>query len=138
MTDALTLHVAIDGDDDVSGTSERPLRTLHGARDRLRSVRHEDTGPVTVLVHEGTHELGETLIFTRDDSGTADAPITYRAATDAVVTLSGGRRLDCDWQPYRDGIMVCDLSEAASGRPRLQSALRQRSPPDAGALPQSG
>ena len=115
MTDTFTLHVATDGDDRAPGTAEQPLRTLHAARDRLRDVRHEHKGPITVLVHGGTHELEETLVFTREDSGSADAPITFMAAPDAVVTLSGGRRLRCDWRPFRDGIMVCDLEEFGQG-----------------------
>ncbi len=109
MSDAFSLHVAVDGDDAWSGTGERPVRTLHTARDRVRQLKQDHPGPITVLVHGGTHELATSLELTHADSGTESAPITYRAAPRELVTISGGRRLDCRWQPYRDGIMQCRL-----------------------------
>ena len=109
MSSPPTLHVAVDGDDTWPGTQDRPLRTLLEARDRVRQGKRERDGPITVLLHSGTHELTETLELSSADSGTESAPVTYLAAPGERVTISGGRRLDCRWQPYRDGIMQCHL-----------------------------
>jgi hypothetical protein len=115
MTDHASLHVAVDGDDRWAGTRGRPLRTLHAARDRVQKLKREASGPITVTMHAGTYELPRTLELSRVDSGTAIAPITYEAAQDELVTISGGRQLACAWQLYRDGVVRCPLSEAARG-----------------------
>lgn len=109
MTEDLILHVTLNGDDTWPGTADQPLRTLHAARDTVRLHKGQHIGPIIVLVHAGTHELAETLELTAADSGTEASPVTYRAAPGELVTISGGRRLACHWQPYRDGIMQCEL-----------------------------
>src|SRR5215217_3159026 len=109
MSGALRLHVALDGNDTWPGTQDRPLRTLHEARDRVRQGKREQSGPITVLLHGGTHELSTTLELSSADSGTEFAPVTYLAAPGELVTISGGRRLDCLWRPYGDGILQCQL-----------------------------
>ncbi len=61
----LTIHVAPGGDDHWSGALTRPnaartdgpLATLKGARDRVRTLRHEQkigSGPITVMIAAGT------------------------------------------------------------------------------------
>ena len=45
-----------------------------------------------------------------------NAPITYQAAKEGTVIISGGMQLDCDWKPYKDGIMVCDIPAARDGK----------------------
>ena len=85
-------HVAVSGDDSNPGTRAEPFATIHRAQAAIRDHKesrklHE---PVEVLVHAGTYRLQEPLTFTPADSGTADAPITYRAAEDGEVILSGG------------------------------------------------
>jgi hypothetical protein len=115
MTNSATLHVALDGDDRWPGTRERPLRTLYEARDRVQALARSDGGPITIVVHNGTYELARPLELSSSDSGTADAPIRFQAAPDELVTISGGRRLSCDWQPYQDGIMRCLVPEVARG-----------------------
>ena len=104
--DGTTLYVAGDGNDQNSGTSDRPLATLGAARDRLRSEQPDRRGPKTVVVRGGTYYLPETLVFTAEDSGTADAPIVYRAADGETPIISGGVKLDLDWQPHEGGIWM--------------------------------
>jgi hypothetical protein len=79
-----------------------------GATDAIRRLARRD-GPLHVHVHEGTYYLPEPLRFAPADSGCERAPIVYQAAPGEQVTLSGGKRLECDWRPYRDGIMMCQL-----------------------------
>jgi len=103
------IHVARDGLDTNPGTRERPLATLHAARGIVRALKGSGNGPIRVLVHAGTHYLGSTLELGPEDSGTPDAPVTWLAAPESHVTLSGGTRFACRWRPYRGGIAVCEV-----------------------------
>lgn len=78
------IHVRPDG----------PIRTLAEAQREARK-----TAATTVVVHAGTYYLPQALVFTAADSGT-----TYVAAPGENPVLSGGMRLDLQWQPYKDGI----------------------------------
>jgi hypothetical protein len=99
----IEIHVSPAGRDDGPGTASAPLRTLAAAQQAAR--RFAGREPVTVLLHAGTYYLSDTLVFTPEDSGTREAPVTYAAVPGEQVVLSGGRRLDLQWQPFRDGIM---------------------------------
>jgi len=99
---ALELHVATDGSDRFTGKLARPnaaktdgpLATLTGARDAIRMLKKNTplpAGGVTVTIGAGTYFLGATFLLDKQDSGTADAPIVYRAAAGAQVRILGGR-----------------------------------------------
>jgi hypothetical protein len=67
-------------------------------------------------VREGTYYLPQPLTFEPTDSGASERPITYAVSAGEVVTLSGGRKLDCQWEPYRGGIMRCELPAVRAGQ----------------------
>lgn len=85
-----TWFVAADGDDAWSGglpapnrdRTDGPFASLRRARDELRRRKAAGGLPhgATVLVREGTYFLAEPLIFSPQDSGTEQGPITYAAA----------------------------------------------------------
>jgi hypothetical protein len=112
----LTLYVALNGNDRNPGTREKPLATLAEAQRVVRSAKARTQGPITVYVRQGTYYLHQPLVFEPADSGTSTGPITYSASPGEQVTLSGGRRLNCHWTPYRDGIMACALPEWKGAR----------------------
>jgi parallel beta helix pectate lyase-like protein/glycosyl hydrolase family 141 len=95
-------HVSLSGNDANPGTEKSPFATLHGAQQAIRGKHKAD--PITVVVHEGTHYLKTPLSLTANDSGT-----TYAAAPGENVTISGGRRLICDWKPYQNGILMAEV-----------------------------
>jgi hypothetical protein len=99
------LQVSPAGDDGNPGTKESPLRSLAAAQKAVRSLRARATGPVTVLLHAGTYYLPETLLFTADDSGAENAPVVFAAPPGEEAVVSGGRRLELTWEPYRGGIL---------------------------------
>lgn len=109
------LHISDSGNDQNPGTQEHPLATLSGAQRAVREIKKTVRRPIRVLVHAGTYYLERPIVFKEEDSGTADALITYAVAPGERATLSGGRRLDCRWRPYRNGILMCDLPEVKSG-----------------------
>ncbi len=105
----LSRHVALTGDDGNPGTAEQPFRSLERARDAIRALPR--TQPITVWIHGGTYELAQPFRLELPDSGTATAPITYRAQPGETVILSGGRTL-AGWQEGADGIWHTDIPEA--------------------------
>jgi Right handed beta helix region/GH141 insertion domain len=76
-----------------AGHTDGPFRTLVRARDAIRELK--GSGPlksrVTVYVRGGVYQLDEPLVFTSQDSGTSEAPITYEAYPGETPVVSGGR-----------------------------------------------
>ena len=107
-----TFYVATDGDDSHTGTLEEPFATLARAREAVREARQDGAGPIRVLARGGTHYLGETLVFTPEDSGSAEGPISYEGYENELPVMSGGTKLSGEWQPYKDQILVCKLDQA--------------------------
>ena len=110
------VFVAPSGSDANLGTRGEPLATLQRAQQAVRRLKAEGKGPITVWLQPGTYYLGESLLFRPEDSGTKESPITYQAVKEGTVTLSGGTRLNCEWKPYKDGIVVCAVPEAKNGK----------------------
>ena len=119
----LTLYVATDGNDAWSGRlsapnparSDGPFATLERARDAIRQARGATglpAGGVAVELAPGRYERSEPFALTAEDSGTADAPIVYRARAGAAVRLAGGR-LVSDWRPVTDPAILDRLPHAA-------------------------
>jgi hypothetical protein len=110
------LYVAKNGNDRNPGSQQKPFATLGRAREAVRELKKRTKGPITVQVREGTYYLPQPLTFEPVDSGAAERPITYVASEGEAVTLSGGRKLDCRWEPYRSGIMRCELPAVRAGQ----------------------
>lgn len=102
------IHVSLSGNDSNSGTDGSPFATIQRAQQAVR--RRRKTGTVSVIVHGGTHYLKEPLRFSSQDSGSKETSVSYIAAPGETATLSGGRRLRCEWKPYRDGIMMTEVT----------------------------
>ncbi len=78
-------HVAPDGDDDGAGTATDPWRTLHLSMGKVAAGD-------TLVVHGGRYDerIGNLKPLPR---GTADAPITMRAAAGEIPVIVGGMTL---------------------------------------------
>jgi parallel beta-helix repeat protein len=92
---AVEVYVAPTGTDDAPGTLERPFATVERARDALRELRAADRldGPAAVILRGGVYALRQTLKLEAQDSGTAAAPVVFRAYRDERPVLSGGRAI---------------------------------------------
>ncbi len=102
------VHVSLEGNDQNSGASDRPVRTIAQARELARA----QSGEVTVILHGGTYMLDEPLHFTPQDSAKEKGAITYAAAPGEKVTISGGRAIT-GWRK-ENGFLVADVPEASS------------------------
>jgi hypothetical protein len=121
----VTLHVAPGGNDGWSGLaaapsadrSDGPLASLEGARDRIRRLRKEaggKLGAVTVFVAGGVYRLERPFVLEPEDSGSAGAPVVYRARDGERPVLSGGHVLGGFREKGR--LWECDVPEAKAGR----------------------
>ena len=74
--------------------TDGPLATIKAARNAVRDIREKDGGiktPVTVMLRGGSYCQEKTLVFTPEDSGTKDCPVTYQAYPGERPVVSGGR-----------------------------------------------
>lgn len=84
------------GDDGNAGTGpELALRTIEGARDRIRDreLNRDMSGDLTVHLRGGRYEIGRTLEFTGRDSGSNGHRVIYRNFRDEKPVLCGGVRI---------------------------------------------
>ena len=118
------LHVATNGNDAWSGAvavptgGDGPLASLQGARDRIRDIKADGglpAGGIDVVVQGGTYGLAATLELTAEDSGTAEAPLVYRAATGQQVRVTGGKPVT-NFATVTDPVILDRLDEQARGQ----------------------
>lgn len=83
------------------GSIAKPFATLARAQSEVRKTPVASRPKTTVNIRAGTYYLSSTFELSTEDSGfSADAPVTYTAYNGENVTISGGQKLDLDWQPY--------------------------------------
>jgi parallel beta-helix repeat protein len=95
----VTVYVAPAGNDAWSGRlaapnaakTDGPLASLAKARDVVR--RQKGDGPATVLIRAGVYCQPETLKFGPEDSGTATAPVVWRAYPGEKPVVMGARAI---------------------------------------------
>lgn len=129
MSKSIAFYVSADGNDDWSGRldapnadrNDGPFATLTRSRDAIRDLWGEGDlkQPVTVMVREGKYYLGDTFRLGPKDTGDKQCPVTYRAYPGEKPILSGGRRIT-GWEPYRDGILRCDVPGTKGGKWRFR------------------
>ncbi|CAA6690004.1 MULTISPECIES: right-handed parallel beta-helix repeat-containing protein [unclassified Lentimonas] len=107
---ALEIHVSPMGSDANSGAKDAPLATVGAARDALRASQKLGKEPCSVTLADGVYYLPETLRFTPEDSGSEQYPVIYRAQNRGKAVVSGGLKLQLDWQPYQNGIFQAKTS----------------------------
>ena len=121
---AADLYVSPAGNDRNAGTQAAPVQSLEAARNAARKFAGKE--PVTVHVADGVYYLPETLVFTAEDSGSAKAPVVYQADNEGAAILSGGKKLDLKWQPFRDGILQASTSPGLAIDQLFIDGKRQR------------
>lgn len=112
-----------------------PIRSLAAARDEVRRIKKADSSSaIRVVIENGAYQMDAPVHFTDEDSGTAQAPITYEAAANARPVISGGKRIT-GWQPAAGGLWKAQIDEVHQGRWCFEQlwvdgrrAVRARSP----------
>ena len=120
----IALYVAPGGNDQWSGRqaaagkTDGPLATLTAARDAIRKLKQAGalaTGGVNVEIAPGIYRLADPLELNARDSGTAEAPIVYRAAKRGTAVVTGGAVL-ADWRPVSDPKILKLIDPTAKGK----------------------
>lgn len=92
LSGATDIYVSPTGCDSADGSLERPFASLAKARDAVRAAKKSGAlskGGVTVWLRGGEYPMRETLALGAKDSGSAGAPVVYRAWKGEVPVLSG-------------------------------------------------
>ena len=137
VASAADWHVSTGGNDRWSGTravpdagrTDGPFATLERARDAVRAWRKSGGNEaVTIHVHAGTIERRQTLTLGPEDSGTAGAPVTWRAFGDDRPLIVGGVAVS-GWRPAADDkassgkLLTTDLAAQGLGGKRIGQLL---------------
>lgn len=108
---ATEIHVAPSGNDANPGTVAQPVATPQGAQVRVRSLIQAGlSDSVEVIFATGVYVMAAPLELRPEDSGTAAFRVTWKAATGAEVTLSGGKQITSAWSKGEGGIWHTDLT----------------------------
>ncbi len=103
-TEPVKFYVSLNGSDSNKGTADQPFATFEVAKIAIRDVKKSNpNSPVEVIVRAGVYYLQQTLELKPEDSGTKDAPVTWRAAENEKVVLNGGRMITGVWEKDSDG-----------------------------------
>ena len=105
---AADLYVSPEGSEQSDGSFRRPYK-LDEARQAAWPLLGKEE--VTIWLKDGIYYLDKTLVFSHEDGGTREFPVYYCALHEGKAIISGGRRLEVEWEPYRDGINVCRVPD---------------------------
>lgn len=93
-TPSATIYVATNGNDTTGdGTQAKPYKTIGKAKTVVRTLP-KTGGDIVVQIADGYYSLDETLVFDKDDSGSASSTIRYEAAPGAKPVISAGEMLE--------------------------------------------
>ncbi len=98
------------------GTAAKPFASLERAREAAR-VALKSGQSVEVVMHRGAYVLTRALALGPEDSGTASAPVVWRAADGEEVRICGGP-LVSGWAPVSDPEIKARLDPAVRDRVR--------------------
>lgn len=113
------IFVSPGGNDSNTGDISAPLKTLEGAKNKLREIRKSIGYPkkgFAVNLREGSYTLKQVFTLEGCDSGEKDSPIVYKAYNGEKVTISGGEKIPSSiWELTTDADVLAVLPESARG-----------------------
>lgn len=134
-------YVAVNGSDTWSGKlaapnpagTDGPFATLERARDGIRKMKAAlPSAGITVEMRGGLYERSRTFELTAEDSGTATAPVVYRARKGEPVRLTGGKMVT-GWKPVTDPKVLARLDTNAQAHV-VQADLKAQGITDYGTM----
>ena len=84
-------YVSTKGNDDADGSKDAPFLTIEKAVEAVRKTEKTGRKGITVCIEGGEYRVS-SLAFTKEDSGTAECPVTYCSYNGEVI-LNGGTTL---------------------------------------------
>ena len=119
-----TIYVSPKGKDSNPGTQEKPVASFATAQRLARKI--QSSKPATIIFGEGTYYLPEKVLFTKEDSKTNGASITYLSDKEGKAILSGGTLLKLDWESDGKGIFFAKVPEKLTIDQLYVNGIRQR------------
>jgi parallel beta-helix repeat protein len=114
----MVFYVATNGNDSWTGKldspnaarTDGPFLTLQRAQKAIRDLKASGPlkAPVTIYVRDGRYRLAKPLVFTPDDSGTQQNPITCAAYPGETPVLSGGQEIH-GWKRVTDKRLLAQV-----------------------------
>lgn len=114
---AVDFYVSPKGFDSNPGTIEQPFRTLEQAKDAIRKFRDKNQIHDTIMVwlRKGVYPLENTFRLEKQDSGTENYPVVYRAYPGEIVKCIGGERIPVTAvQPVTDKQKLDELTDPSA------------------------
>lgn len=124
----MQLYVSQSGNDSAAGTLDAPLKTLEGAKNKVREIKKNGlpAGGITINIAGGTYPLTDkSFELTAEDSGEPGKEIVWQALPGEQVVFTGGASTKIsDFTPVtdqaiwnrlpessRNNVLVCDMSK---------------------------
>jgi hypothetical protein len=88
----LDIYVSTNGNDTWEGTSDRPLKSLIGARNKIREIKSTRTfkDTIRVQISPGKYPMTNTFELYTEDGGSPEAPVMYQGIEPGKTIFSGG------------------------------------------------
>ncbi|WP_165852036.1 right-handed parallel beta-helix repeat-containing protein [Mucilaginibacter terrenus] len=92
------IFVSPKGSDLNSGSITSPFRTIHKAKEVVRTLRSKASySKITIYLREGVYQIDKPIIFSDADGGTDVCAIVYAAYKNENVIISGGKQITSKW-----------------------------------------
>jgi hypothetical protein len=113
---AAVFHVSRRGSDADPGTQAKPFATIAQAQKAVRKrIAAGLKDNVTVMIGAGVYEPAAPLKFGPTDSGTKTCAVTYRAAGEGKVIVSGGRQI-VGWKRSGGKLWTATVADVKAGK----------------------
>lgn len=104
---ALDLYVIPGGSGRADGSRDYPFFSIQEARNAAQIYAGKEI--ITIWLNDGIYYLDDAIRFLPENGGSLQHPVYYRAVNEGKAMISGGKKLEVQWTPYKDGIYVCDV-----------------------------
>ena len=110
---AKDFYVSPNGSDQGDGSLKKPFATIAYAQIKVRAFKKANPlEPITVYLKGGKYYLSTPVVFTTEDSGTKEAPITYKAYKNEIPQVLGGIKLsNLKWKKHDDHVYKTKVPE---------------------------
>ncbi len=108
----LNLFMSPTGNDNWMGTETKPLQSLEGARNKIRTLKKNTTfnDTIRIVIAPGNYPRTSTFKLIPEDGGTENAPVIYEAPRGEKAVFSGGLQLD-GFREMDNGLWVAFIPE---------------------------
>lgn len=100
-------YVSVNGNDSNPGSRSKPFATIKRALSEARTI----SGTVVIYLHEGMYYLNEPIVFSPADSRKENESLTIKNEKNQNVTISGSKKLNLNWETYKNGIWKAKVTQ---------------------------